>query len=132
MSVTFSGTKVDTSVEWGCRSVRLPNETEDDIGFNMANMNAIAFMRLLEIPNPEECYGSLPIGEMAKLVQKARASFDYRVDALCRPSFDKQGTTGPRIISQGIDASYFTRRLEEFANLVADYIEAGADTITWG
>lgn len=132
MSVTFSGTKVDTSVEWGCRSVRLPNETEDDIGFNLANVNACAFLRLLEVPDPDGPYGSLPIGEMAKLVQKARASFDYRVDALCRDSIDTQGTRGPRIISQGIDEAYFTRRLEEFANLVADYIEAGADHISWG
>jgi hypothetical protein len=135
MSVTFNGTKVDTSVSWGTRIVRLPSETDDCVGFNMSNMNARAFLQFLQVPSANEedgLYGSLPMANMVRLVQRARASFDYRVDALCRESFDTQGTRGPRIISQGIDEDYFTRRLAEFETLLADLIEAGADAVSWG
>ena len=135
MSVSFDGTRKDDSVSWGCSMVRLPNGSEDDPGFNLSNTNAGAFLRLLEVPsarNEDGLCGSLPIVEMVRLTQKARASFDYRVDALVREPLDVKGARGPRLIVGGIDEAYFQRRLTEFENLLADLIEVGADTVSWG
>jgi hypothetical protein len=120
--------------------VRLTYPTADDYGnddrdFNLSNMNARAFLQFLQVPcaNDEDgLSGSLPIGDMLRLIQKAQASADYRVDALCRESFDTQGTRGPRIISQGIDEAYFTRQLATFAEYVTDLSLAGAAEVSWG
>jgi hypothetical protein len=135
MSVTFNGTRVDTSVSWGTRIVRTEDErAEDSVGFNMANGNASAFLRLLAIPLDDESglCGSLPMADMVRAVQRARASFEYRVDAVtCAPS-EGRGAQGCRFFSGGVDESYFVRRLAEFSELLADWIELGADGVSWG
>ena len=135
MSVTFNGTKPDPSVPWGTRIVRTRDEQrEDSVGLNFANANARLFLRLLEVPGAEndELYGSLSIREAVRLVQCARASFDYRVDVLCRRAEEGRGANGCRYFSAGVDAAYFERRLTEFADYLADWIELGATGISWG
>lgn len=136
MSVTFHGTKVDTSVSWGTRIVRTEDEKhEDSVGFNMANGNARAFLRFLEVPSAENedgLCGSLTIAEAVRLVQRAQASFEYRVDGVTREPLDTQGARGARLIVGGLDEEYFARRLKEFSELLADWIELGADGISWG
>jgi len=135
MSVTFNGTRVDTSVSWGTRIVRTPDEShEDSVGFNLANGNANAFLRLLDIPLEDESglCGSLPIADVVRAVQRARASFEYRVDAVTREPSQGVGAKGCRFFSGGVDEAYFTRRLADFSNLLADWIELGADGVSWG
>lgn len=135
MSVTFSGTKTDPTREYP-RIVRTADESaEDSVGFNLSNGNARAFLRLLEVPSANDedgLCGSLPMADMVRLVQKARASFDYRVDALVRDPLDVQGARGPRLIVGGIDESYFVRRLTSFEALLADWMLLGADGVSWG
>lgn len=126
MSVSFNGIK-------GSRIVRTAEEAkEDSVGFNMNNGNAAAFLRLLEIPMDEGPYGSLPIADMVRAVQRARASFDYRVDAVTRKPEEGVGARGCRFFTAGVDESYFTRRLAEFSELLADWIELGAEEVSWG
>lgn len=135
MSVTFNGTKTDPTREYP-RIVRTEDErAEDSVGFNLANGNARAFLQFLQVPtaNAEDgLYGSLPMADMVRLVQKARASFDYRVDALCREPLDAKGVRGPRIIVGGIGPEYFERRLAEFEALLAEWMLLGADGVSWG
>lgn len=113
-----------------------PDQYGDDRrDFNMSNMNARAFLQFLQVPSAENedgLCGSMPMGDMMRLVQKAQASFDYRVDALCREGFDKQGKRGPRVIMGGIGPDYFERRLAEFAEYLTDLSLAGASEVTWG
>ena len=124
MSVTFNGSK-------GGKIVRTPDEmSEDSVGFNLANGNASAFLRFLKLPN-EPC-GSIAMPELVRAVQRARASFDYRVDAVTRKPYTGTGALGCRVFGGGIDDEYFERRLTQFENLLADWMELGADEVTWG
>lgn len=132
MSVTFNGTKKDPSVSWGTRMVRTSDEAaEDSVGFNLNNGNARSFLLLLEIDERDLC-GSRSMPDMVRAVQRARASFDYRVDALTRKASQGAGERGCRWFSGGVDAEYFERRLTEFSELLADWIELGADAVSWG
>lgn len=138
MSVSFSGSKTDPTAPYGSRSVRLKCEPDaygnDERDFNLANANARLFLALLDLPyeDNDDLYGSRSVVEMVKAVQSARANFDYRVDALCRPDESGRGAGGCRYFSQGVDVDYFTRRLAQFEEHLADLILAGADTINWG
>lgn len=132
MSVTFNGTKIDTSVSWGTRIVRTADEEHpDSVGFNLNNGNAAAFLRLLEIDN-RELIGSCPIDVMVRAVQRARDSFDYRVDDVTRKPEERIGAKGCRMFTAGVDEDYFRRQLSRFADLLADWIELGADGVSWG
>ena len=141
MSVTFDGFRKD--FDKGCdgdvmRIVRLSNRPEDDVGFNMANGNACAFLAFLGLPAEPD--GILPLADMRRVIIKARATFDRNVDAHTRePSSSGHvvidGVTHldiPRFHQGGIDASYFERRLAEFATLVEDVAAEGATHIGWG
>lgn len=131
MSITFRASVVDLSRPGGTRVVYAPCEDDDIIGFNLANGNARAFLQLLQLPAEDLC-DRAGIRLMAEAVQRARASFDYRVDAVTRPTTEQVGPNGATFITMGVNEAYFTRRLAEFAELLADWIELGAHFVEWG
>jgi hypothetical protein len=138
MSVTFSGFKLDGDT---FRTVRLPGDEEDPIGFNLANGNAIAFLRFLGFPIEEQTdlWGRADIPAVRRALIRANAQFDKRVVANERPTETHghlviDGVTHldiPRFHAKGIDADYFDRRLVEFSKLVEDCATHGATHIGW-
>lgn len=115
-------------------SVRAEGE-DPDVGFNMANTNARAFLGLLRLPEADEEYGlcgSAPMATVLRAVLAARASFDYRVDSVTRKPEEGRGAGGCRFISQGVDEAYFVRRLAEFSTLVEEWTLLGAEAVSWG
>lgn len=134
MSVTFSGTKKDASSSWGKSFVRLAHDDGEDRYFNLANANARLFLRFVGLPGadePQPC-GSVDMATALRAVQAARASFDYRVDALVRSPSEGFGPNGVHYFEGGVDADYFARRLAEFEEYLADLCLAGADGLSWG
>lgn len=117
MSVTFSGRTTDGGYLRG----------DDELYFNLANVNARAFLGFLGIEQGQELYGNLPIPEMRRAIIYAKATFDRRVAEYTRPTEE-----GDRWHCQGIGDEYFERRLTAFSEHVEALAEAGATEITWG
>jgi hypothetical protein len=129
MSVSFTaGTRDD---EDNFHRVRAQSERLDEfVGFNLNNGNAVAFLRLLELP--PEPYGEVSIVTMVRAVQKAKASFDQRAAVVTRAPEEGGGNGKAWYFIAGADVSYFARRFGEFSELLADWIELGAETVIWG
>lgn len=130
MSTTFMGGKGEGMTWKRVRARREREDGEHPIGFNLNIGNAVSFLRLLEL-SPEP-YGSVPIVTMVRAVQKAKASFDYRVDAVTRALEEGGGNGRAWFHVAGADVPYFQLRLEQFSELLADWIELGAECVTWG
>lgn len=133
MSVSFSGRKTNPAARHGFDWVELTDEHGERF-FNLANDNAARFLRLLDVPvdSAEDLYGEMPLADMMVRIQRAHASFDYRVDGLVRDTVQGRIPNGPMIYSMGVNEDYFQRRLAEFTEFVTDLSLAGADTISWG
>ena len=132
MSVTFSGTAKDDTARHGVRFVSVLNAGECECYFNLANVNARAFLDFLRIDTGEDLCGSLPLPEMRRAIIRARATMGSRVDRFTRPEASGTGAMGARWYQQGIDPEYFEARLEQFSKHVEDLAKLGADTISWG
>ena len=133
MSVSFTGRKTNPAARYGFDWVELTDEHGERF-FNLANDNAVRFLRLLDIAieRADDLCGEMPIVDMIRKVQAANASFDYRVDGLVRDTVQGRLPGGPMIYAMGVGEDYFTRRLKEFSEFLADLSAAGADTISWG
>ena len=101
---------------------------------NMSNMNALAFLALLNIPSGDEngLCGSVTIPEARRAIMFARNTFERHVDGLTREDSDTRKPGQCRVIETGIDREYFERRLNDFVNFVEAQAIAGADEISWG
>lgn len=141
MSVTFNGYRKD--FDHGCdgdvmRCVKRPDAEDDIVGFNLANGNAVRFLRFLGFPSDPD--GIVTIADARRAVIRARATFDRTVGQHTREASSSghlviDGVTHldiPRVHEAGIDESYFARRLDEFAKLIEDVANEGATHIGWG
>ena len=139
MSVTFNAFREDS--DGTKRIVRVSPIDDDEVGLNLANGNARAFLEFLGLYDDRAGIdGIVDMPTARRAVIRSRATFDRNVERHTRQE-ERQGHVVidgvthldiPRLHIGGIDADYFTRRLADFASLVEGAAALGATHIGWG
>jgi len=123
MSVTFYGMTDDR------RHIAL--DIEDPAHLNLANENARCFLFFLGIEPGDDLTGEVGMPEARRAIMRAKATFDRMVGGFTREANDTKRPGKARLISGGIDARYFERRLDDFERFLNVIAANGARAICW-
>ncbi len=98
---------------------------------NMASANARTFLLFLGLEPGAEPSGEVGLPEARRAIMRARATFARRVGTYTRAGNDTKRPGRCRVIEGGIDADYFTRRLDDFERFLEVVAAKGARAIYW-